>query len=691
MALEMRSGRDYDEKEFEDDEDLSSMSITDLMRAEAEGKGGWGEVVDFSTRKNKADAIKALEDLKRAGFPEDKHIRDLLTAKSDHEIQAKLGRIHGGLANHIVRNLIGKSMAFKPIIEGENGEEQKALNKEIEGLTKYYHEDVPLTGKFSLVTTILRFNDDIKPRLEFRKKLKKEPTFIQKEYLRRLPELSIIGSKEALLADIKSKLEPVLHAPEAVLHEFQQRRPASSVDTEKIVKELMEKDGKMRKKYKTTMMKNIDAFGGRTVNDPELGDVPETAKQFWDWTKNLENFAELKWALDELPNEISKRKNARNKAKKILDQSKSERKPALEKLVHEMHQSELESYLPTLEESVKNNSEHVAEFEGVLLTAKSGDVPVFNPLERMTMVTSFKGNPLEIQEAKLKVLKHDAEEGAQVINEYKKLDEHLREDNKFFHALMPDKKLMLEEAKESAENENNGSLVDLGNRDTVGQEEIDYIVDEIEDGDANDFIKEAAQDQEIARREKAVKVRDKVRGKMRNVLRLVDDKDMSQLEASEDETQRWLFMGKDIKTEDDAKRAGGRQMGKFRFMQKYRLMQRKFGRVMHIGGQVKRRMDYKYNALRDGNAEEINRNLEQQQYGEDGMIEDKDGLMAQDPTRMLDDMDDNDLQAYSNLVQMKLARRTNAKVGNTEIIAKSTKIQEAIRDQVEEKLGKQAA
>lgn len=692
MVSEMRSGRDYDENVFADDEELSNMSITDLMRAEAEGKGGWGEIVDFSTRQNKAEAIKALEELKKAGFSEDKHIRDLLTAKSDHEIRAKLDRIHGGLVNHIIRNQIGKSLAFKPVLEGSSGKEQEILNEEIEGLQIYYKEKVPLTGKFSLVTSILRFEEDIKPRLAFREKLKKQSKTVQKEYLRRLPELSIIGSKEKLLDDVISNYAPVKDAPEAVQHEFEQKQSAdSAVSTEKIKSEVLEKYNKMAKKYKGNLMKNIDAFGGRMVNDPELGEVPETAKEFWDWFKGLENFAEVKWALDEFPNEISKRKSARGKAKKILDQSKSERKPALEKLVHDMHQSELESYLPTLEESVKNNSEHVAEFEGVLLTAKSGDVPVFNPLERITMVSSFKGNDLEVQEAKLKVLKHDVAEGTEVINQYKKLDEHLRDDSKFFQALMPQKKLMLEEAKESAENEGKGSLVDLGNKDTVGQEEIDYVADTIEDGEADDFIKEAARDQEIAKREKAVKVRDKVRGKMGNILRAVDNKGLSQLEASEEETQRWLFMDKEIKTEDDAKRAGGRQLGKLRFMQKYRLMQRKFGRVMHIGGQVKRRMDYSYDELKEGRSESITRKLEQQQYGEDGMIEDQDKLMAQDPTKMLDQMDTDDLQAYANLVQMKLAKRSNAKVGNTEILARSTKIQEAIKGQVQEKLGKNAA
>lgn len=102
-------------------------------------------------------------------------------------------------------------------------------------------------------------------------------------------------------------------------------------------------------------------------------------------------------------------------------------------------------------------------------------------------------------------------------------------------------------------------------------------------------------------------------------------------------------------------------------------------------------MDYSYDELKEGRSESITRKLEQQQYGEDGMIEDQDKLMAQDPTRMLDQMDTEDLEAYSNLVQMKLAKRSNAKTGNTDILARSTKIQEAIKEQVKEKLGKNAA
>ena len=266
-------------------------------------KEGINRLRDTKKQKNLMDSLQKLEDA--TGLDQSKHIKQVEKCTSDAELSALEAKFKSKATKWYELQL-KKSGLYEPM----NDAEVVFLNNELEGLVNWFKgQPLAKTGGLDMISTLSTLPQDMQPQKEFRAKLKKESKFVQNEYFRRIPMLSLIGSKQGLLSQVLSELKGVEDAPDAVQYEFQKKQKSARAnkETATLAKEVLGTYETLHQSYVSAIVRNKDYFGGEDVETP-YGKLPVTAKEFIDWFEDQESFADMKDAVKRLPDLVQDRK-----------------------------------------------------------------------------------------------------------------------------------------------------------------------------------------------------------------------------------------------------------------------------------------------------------------------------------------------------------------------------------------------
>lgn len=673
-AESIRSNLDHENENVHNDRRrMRHLSATDFARMREQGKSGWAE--RDRAVKERDSAIKSVKKYgEKRGYNIVPHIKDLEDANSPWEVFEKVNRMKEGATNWY-RKLLINSGAYEPI----NGDEKPYLERElrevVEGTGKKDgFKDLELSeGEFNMVSTLERFDEDIKPRIDFRNRLKRLNPLVRAEYFRMQNTLKYKGRKEVLLDDIEGRLKPVLNGPQVLQYEFEQKKTApGSKDTAKIVEELTKNFEGKKKKYFDPLSKNAAYFGANTC------------QEFKDWFEELPTFAHMEQAIKELPDKIKERKDLYERKDAILKDVSPEIKAKFNGLIKGMRRHELEDFMPDLESAIKKDSPHVGEYVATMITAKKDEVPLYTALEIAMMKTSIKKDSLDVQRAKLLILKSDIEDRAQVVEDYFKLDKHLRNDDAFLSAHSIDRKQILDEANDRKANEQTTPF-DASNLDSIDSEDIDYIEDLIDSGEANNTLNFIENELEAEGETEAIDLQKEVREKVFGIDQEAKAKNGTQIDAKRERLQFWVRDANRGKvSEEQARSQGANQHAKWEFMQLWENAQEE-GYTMHSGGEVVKDAHINLRDLSLGHTETVHREMHREgvKYAEDLTIFDKDGKMVRGTVDKIDRLSKPEFNRLASLVAMRLVREhMGASTANASVITNSDKIQNVIKSRM---------
>ena len=416
--MEVASQTDYDERE------AGKLSTADAGKL-VDGGNLWNKV-DWESNRNKRN--ETIEGLKRL----EKEVPDLSTAKHWQELEregdpskvnSKIEKINAGSLTYYMR-LLDQSGAFQA--GGVFGE---FLQEERDGLLKGFNKLDLSKGNPSKIEVIRDIKDTLKPKKEFMEKYKKQTPFVKQLFddalptlgLRRSKDGQIIGSKEELLDDIIEEVGKMEDEPPAIQKEFRKRSKGKALKPDqlkKLAKEIQEEWGKLNGKYTGEIFKNMNFFGGRTVETPEDGPMSLTASEFIGEFRELEDLATMKVWLKKLPNYIKDRQKLYAKRDKLLEQATTEDKARFEKITGKMRRHELKAYIAdTLEPSIRSNNLMTAEFVGEIVTARGkGNMDLYNSFERAQKKVKFTAATLEQQKAMLTVERMEIGQRREVVD-----------------------------------------------------------------------------------------------------------------------------------------------------------------------------------------------------------------------------------------------------------------------------------
>lgn len=644
-----------------DDDESPNITKSKLRALEQDGRSGWEVHRDLREEDEvkKDDMIQALKDFQRkTGINEEKYIKKLekCTKKSD------LNKIEHTFKKTSIKWYdlqMKKSGAFEPL----DVREEALINQELDGLNAWF-SGLPLYGENSMISTLNDLDENMAVKIAFRKKLKKQSKFIQSEYFRRLGSLPLVGSKEKLLDNILKELKEVEDAPSAVQYEYKKKQKGAQAgkNTAEIKKEIMENYKWRADKYQKMLADNKQYFGA------------DTDVEFMEWFEERESFAEMDSAAKKLPSLIKERKQLYEKRDDIIKNCLPDQKKKLLAKTNDMRRHELEKFLPEMEQLVRNNNVHTAEYMATLYTARVSNIDLYQPFETTRNIQKFKVNDLETQKAKLIVLKEEIEERAAVVRNYLTLPSYLRKDDVFLNAHALDREAFVADAWEQQHREQTQPF-DASNVDDLDTEDIQETSEQIKSEEGEDMMEdvldELGQEGELTAVDFQKETHDKIFGAANNAKNYGETSKQHYLR----DLKYWTRVDQDIKDESDV--STERERSKFRFIQAANQAYDE-DYVFTSGGTVRRAETVTAQDLKNGGT--LNKEkLKRARYGEHVKMKDSEGKMAQDPLEMIEKLSGQELMRLVLLAINKMGKK-HMKVGdaNLQRLRNSTNIKKEI-------------
>lgn len=655
------------------EEDFSNRkNATDYARLQEAGKSSWGTPNNLKPEdlKKKDELVDALRDFQRkTGQNEEKYITKLnkCTKRSElNEMERKFKK--AGIKWYKLQ--MQKSGAFEPLDVREEG----LINQELDGLVKWF-SGLPLHGDMSMISTLNELEENLSVKKEFREKLKGQSKFIQSEYFRRLGSLALVGSKEKLLDNIMKELKEVEGAPSAVQYEFKkkQKSAAAGKNTAEIKKEILTAYKTKADAYKKMVLDNKDFFGGDLVKTP-FGKMPEAAWEFLDWFEDRESFAEMDDAAKKLPSLIKQRKKLCDKRDNILKHCNPEQKKKLVDKTNLMRRHELEKFIPEMEQLVRNNNVHTAEYIATLTTARAYNVDLFQPFEKVLNIRKFKLNDLETQKAKLIVVQEEIKEREQTVRDYFALPSYLRDDESFIKANSYDREKMVHDAKEQAHREQVNPF-DSSNVDHMDGEEIQETAEQLKGEEGEEVMEDIMKDMSQEGLLKAAELQKKTHEKIFGAAKKAETHQETQKQHYLRDLKYWVRMNQDIKDESDV--STERERSKWRYIQAANEAYDE-GYVFTSGGQVRKKEEISVQDLENG-GKLTEEKLTRARYGEHVEVKDREGKMAKDPLEIIEKLSAQELMKLVLMAINKLGKK-HMKLGdaNLQMLRNSPNIQRTI-------------
>ena len=642
-TMASRSAEDF--RAFDNDDEAQVK-----LRGMREGEGNlWNKrnTITEEGKDKQEELVEALEDFEKAtGIDEKKYIEQLNKCKSNwdvYELEQKFKK--AGTTWYEMQ--IQKSGVFEPM----DDREETPINEELRGLVEWFGKR-PLYGDTSMITTLKTLDQDLNVKRRFREKLKKQSKFVRDEYFRRLGSLPLVGSKEQLLDNVLKEVKEVEDGPSAVQFEFKKRQKSAKAGkaTTEIKKEVLEEFKRRSDSYRKMVLDNQQYFGGTPVMTP-LGKIPEAAWEFIEEFEERGNFAEMQEWQKKLPSLIKQRKKLYDKRDDILKNALPKDRENLEHKTNRMRRHELEKFLPELEKQVQNKNIHTAEFMATILSARSCNVDLYQPLEKNLAINKFKLADFETQKAKLLVLREEIQDRSRVVQDYFSLPSYLRNDNKFLRANAIDREAMIHEAREQ-QNREQKEPFDASNIDHMGAKEIEQTEEKLDSKKGDEVMDDIVDELDQEGTLEAANIQENTYKKIFGAAKRGERHNETQKESYLRDLKFWVRMNQDIESENDIRTE--RERSKFRYIQAadeaYDL-----GYTVTSGGDVRKLEDISAMDLQQGNALATEK-LDRARYGEHVMVEDHEGKMAEDPLELIERLSTQELMKLVLIAINKLGR-----------------------------------
>lgn len=652
-------------------------------------QGKWGfdmaKHIRPDDEKRRDDNIKALEHFQqKMGIDESKYIEEFEACGSGREIKEIELKIKKASTKWYERRIL-ESRAYEPI----DGTEFAAVNKQVQGLVAWFSSDK--RSLMDMAITHERFEKDIKYQRTFREKLRKQSSFIRTEYSRRVKELEqeeknqspMAGApkkdRAQLLDEIIEEVKEVKGSPSAVQHEFSKLK--NKKDSRKTTKEIKEEVTKTyetkTREYRNEILKNIRCFGGEKVKTP-YGDMTETAWEFIEWFESQESFTAMDGAREKLNGIMPKRRRLYKRRDDILEHANPEEREKLRDKTQKMRRHELEAFLPELESNVRKNSIHMLEYLGLLHTARSGNINVFQNEEIVKMSIQFKLKNVKDQEAYLIVLQDTIEDRKRIISAYCKLPVHVRNDEAFLKANSYEREKMLSKAYEqlNLEKENPLKISNTSAKTPteIAAELLSRLTTKPGQDAVGDSIDEMNQQGSMAIAENQLSIRSKMFG----VSNQMAEEELTFKGAYLSDLAKWMRTSKDLWM-DEKNVHCTRDQWKYETLQTAREMY-DYDIIFTSGGQIANLQRASMDDFRNGRkADEI----EQAKYSQHTLLVGDDGRDVLDP---MEATKQEFLDEAMKLVEMLIVKLGYGKAGLSESVMQVIKNSEDIQKELARQL-----
>ncbi len=648
---------------------------TELLDAKNQGENLWGKL-DWVGEQKRDDMIAGLKEFQDAtGRDESEYIAKIAKCKSNAELDnIEKKTKHASIKWY--KTQLHKSGLFVPM----HTKEGAAIDKEMQEIMKYF-SGLPLTGEHSMISRFVELNENMQVRAQFRNKLKSKSKFVKEEFFRRLGSIAWVpNGKEALLSNIMKELKGVEDSSSAEQYEFKKKQKGASAykDTHKI-KEEVEKGYKTRKdKYVKGILDNQANFGGKKVQTP-YGKIPKTAWEFIQWFEEQGSFAKMDSALKKLPSLVKQRERLYKKRDKILEHALPADKKRLTEKTNLMRRHELEGFLPELNEHVRRNSMHVAEFMATILGARTKGIALFQPFERTLNIRRFKLADVESQKARLKILNEDIKDRARVVDKYFSLPSYLRNDENFLKASEADREKMLNDSLNKKHEEKDSPFKLSTDKDIDGEDTLN-IAQTLRGSEGQRVMDDIAKDMQREGALKAAEVQNETYKKIFGTAKRAERHNETQKESYLRDLKYWVKLDQNVKDESDV--TTDRQESKFRYIQAADEAYDK-GYVMSSGGQVDELQTVNARNIQDGTGRVLEQ-LNNARYGEHVMVEKKDGEVSKDPLDMIEDMSQAEVMKLVLIAITKLGGSKHLSMGsnNLTMLRNSRNIQKEMSEQI---------
>lgn len=655
------------------DDDVSNHKKgLDYRKFQEEGKSGWEaqNTLKPEDLKKQDELSSALREFQaNTGIDESKYLTKLKNCTQQSELN-ELERKFKKAATKWYRTQMQKSGAFDPL----DVREETLINKELNELVEAFN-GLPFAGEMSMVSVLSEIEETITAKKAFRTKLKKQSKFVQSEYFRRLGSLALVGSKEKLLENVLKELKEVEDSPSAVQYEFKkiQKSAAAGKNTTELKAGILKTYKQKSDAYKKEVLDNLEYFGGDSINTP-LGKIPEAAWEFLEWFEERDSFAAMDDAAKKLPTMVKQRKRLIETRDETLKHCNPDQAKKLTEKTNRMRRHELEEFLPEMEQLVRKNNVHTAEYIATLTTARVYNVDLFQPLEKIINTRKFKLNDLETQKAKLIVMQEEIKDREQTVREYFALPSYLRNDESFLKANSYEREKLVHDAHEQLYREQKNPF-DTSNVDHLDSEDIQETKEQLEGDEGEDVMEDILKDMTQEGLLKAANLQKNTHAKIFGAAKKAENHDESQKQHYLRDLKYWVRMNQDVKDESDV--TTERERSKWRYIQAANEAYDE-GYVFTSGGQVRELEELDAQDLKNG-GELANEKLKRARYGEHVKVKDHEGKMARDPLEMIEQLSAQELMKLVLVAINKLGKQ-HMKLGesNMQMLRNSSNIKKTI-------------
>lgn len=449
--LRLRDNAEARAREGMDDEEMSKLR-TDYDRNSAEGHRTF-DVADHTlnreAQKKKQFLSRALKRFQaKTGINEEKYLAMVEEARSPREL-SELEKKFRKAGITYYKQQIERSGLFVAMDVREQRfveSEKKMYFDWIEGQPL----DAEDEDESSIIEALSHLKEHLEERRKGRKRLEKQSSYVKNEYFRQLGSMAADGSKEKLLDKVLKSIGNMEEEPSAIQAEFKKasKKTEGNKTTEVLLKELKAEYEKRTKAYNKMLAENEHLFGGKEVTTPN-GKMRGARAEFEKWYADLHSFAEMDNMMDRLEDTvIPERKKVYEERDEMLAAMPENKRAALRIKTDEMRLHTLKAYLKESKQLNLRESAFAMEYVANLETAEYDGYPLFSSKEKVELKRIIQSSNAELQEAELKVLLgRMIPEREAVTKEYLALDDHLKDDQKFFTGNIYDKRAQVREAK----------------------------------------------------------------------------------------------------------------------------------------------------------------------------------------------------------------------------------------------------
>lgn len=529
-----------------------------LQRSMDKGENAYRNVdhtLDQFNQKRKENLMEGLREFQnRSGINEEKYIKEVEKANSPrelNELEAKFNRA----SNAYYEKQLRESGAFTPI----HAKEARFLGAEM-GYLKDMFKDQPFykKGKLCKVDILADLKDSLRPRIEFRNKLRRvcQNPMVRDEYFSYFDDQLKSGRvdfnefREKRLENIMKELKDVEDSPHAVQNEFRKLQAArQGKDTAELKKEVMAGFKKRTGDYTARVLENMELFGGDMVDSPH-GKIREAAAEFIEWFEELKDFTTMDGMADKLDKVLNERKGVYEERDKLLKNVTPQEAEKIKARTDKMRFHNLKAYLPELKSKLGKSSVHALEFSALLEDAEASHVALFTAEEKIKMKTQMYVAPLELQKAKLTVLEQETiPERTKVVNDYFRLPDHLRKDKPFIDANFHDRQKMLDDALAQQNREAENPL-DLSSVDHFDGDAEALLLNKLRSSVGKKEIEDKAEEMDQQGKLNIGRVQAELYKRMYGVDKRMAEGGMSQKETYLEDLSLWMRRSRDLWKKD---------------------------------------------------------------------------------------------------------------------------------------------